>query len=171
MTRVQINNSERMYRSFKDLCSIANIFEIFIGSFFVTFVSEVLWGFLSGFGILCNREASNSPRLATQWTDNLPRDATMIYFLYSVMLKFGTKHFGFIISFITARWIGKKKREKLEGKQTGSLPWSLLIPRAYECYCCASRCKDATIKCHSIFTRRLFSIISMTILYLFFTYH
>ena len=66
--------------------------------------------------VFCVTEASNSPRPATQWTDNLPRDATMIYFLYSVMLKFGTKHFGFIISF-TARWIGKKKREKLESRQ------------------------------------------------------
>ena len=82
----------------------------------MTFFSEVLWGFLNGFGVLCDQNYCNSPRPATQWTDNLPRDATMIYFLYSVMLKFGTKHFGFIISF-TARWIGKKNRKKLESRQ------------------------------------------------------
>ena len=83
----------------------------------MTFFSEVLWGFLNGFGgVLCDQNYCNSPRPATQWTDNLPRDATMIYFLYSVKLKFGTKHFGFIISF-TARWTGKKKRKKLDGSQ------------------------------------------------------
>ena len=143
------------------------MFEIFIGSFFLWHLLflkcyEGSWVAL----VFCVTEASNSPRPATQWTDNLPRDATMIYFLCSIMSKFRTKTFGFMISFNSP--LNWEEEEEEIGTQTGSLPCSLLIPRAYECYCCASRCKDATIKCHKIFTRRLFSIISTTILYIWF---
>ena len=134
----------------------------------MTFFSEVLWGFLNDFGVLCDQNNCNSPRPATQWTDNLPCDATMIYFLCSIMSKFGTKNFGFMISFDSPLYWEEEEEEI--GWQPGTLPCSLLIPRGYECYCCPSRCKDATIKCHSICTRRLFStIISTTTLYLIFT--
>ena len=88
-----------------------------IGSFFVTFFSEVLWGFLNDFGVLRDQNHCNSPRPATQWTDNLPRDATMIYFIDSIMSRFRTKHFGFIIVSFTARWTGKMKRKKLDSSQ------------------------------------------------------
>ena len=82
----------------------------------MTFLSEVLLGFLNGFGVLCDQNYCNSPRPATQWTDNLPRDATMIYFIDSIMSRFRTKHFGFVVSF-TARWTGKMKRKKLDSSQ------------------------------------------------------
>ena len=77
----------------------------------MTFFSEVLWGFLNDFGVLCDQNYCNSPRPATQWTDNLPRDTTMIYFIDSIMSRFRTKHFGFIVSFSQpvelGRWRGR----------------------------------------------------------------